>query len=171
MSESWTQREEEAVLAGAAPGESPGPSGSAPPAARYDEYGAPITSGWAGWVVFAGVMMIVLGFFQAIEGLVALFRASYSVVRPSGLLVHVSYTTWGWTHLIIGIVALLTGVGLLAGNMLARVIGVILAGISAIVNLAFAGAAPVWSAIVIAIDVIVIYAIVVHGRELQRRVR
>jgi hypothetical protein len=136
-------------------------------ATDYADGGASDATAWAGWVVFAGMMMIMLGFFQAIEGLVALFKDSYYVVRPSGLLVHVNYTTWGWVHLVIGIVAVLTGFGLLAGNMFARVIGVGIAVVSALVNMAFVSAYPIWSIIIIAVDVVVIYAITVHGRELK----
>jgi hypothetical protein len=135
-------------------------------ATDYVEGGLPAASGWTGWVVFAGVMLILVGCFQAVEGLVALAKDSYYLVRPSGLLVDVDYTTWGWVHLIIGVVAGLTGLGLLAGNTVARVVGVGVAFLSAIVNLAFVAAHPVWSTLVIAIDVVVIYAITVHGREL-----
>jgi uncharacterized membrane protein len=137
------------------------------PATEYVEGGPPAARGWAGWVVFAGLLLIMLGTFQAIEGLVALFDEGYYLVRPSGLILSVSYTTWGWVHLVIGIVAVLTGLGLLAGNTLARVLGVVLAAVSAIVNRTFVEAYPVWSVIVIAIDVLVIYAIIVHGRELD----
>jgi hypothetical protein len=133
----------------------------------YPPDGGAVVSGWAGWVVFAGIMMIMLGAFQVIEGLVALFDQGYYLVAPSGLVLSVDYNTWGWTHLIIGVLALATGIGLIAGNMLARVVGVILAVLSAILNLVFIAAYPVWSTVVIAIDVIVIYAIVVHGRELK----
>ncbi|MEN3301765.1 MAG: hypothetical protein V7633_3823, partial [Pseudonocardia sp.] len=73
-----------------------------------------------------------------------------------------------WVHLILGILAVATGFGLLAGNTAARVVGIVLAVLSAILNLAFIAAYPVWSTIVIAVDIIVIYAIVVHGRELKR---
>jgi hypothetical protein len=68
---------------------------------------------------------------------------------------------------VIGAVAALTGVGLMAGNMVARMVGVVIAVLSALANLAFISAYPIWSTIVIALDVIVIYAIVVHGRELK----
>jgi hypothetical protein len=122
---------------------------------------------WAGWVVFGGVMLIMMGIFEAVEGLVAVFHDGFYLVRPSGLVVSVDYTTWGWTHIIIGVVAILTGVGLLAGNMAARVVGVGIAFLSALVNLAFVSAYPVWSVILITLDVIVIYAIIVHGRELK----
>jgi hypothetical protein len=124
-------------------------------------------SGWTGWVVFAGIMLIMLGAFQAIEGLVALFDEGYYLVASSGLVLHVDYNVWGWVHLIIGILAVATGFGLLAGNTAARVVGIGLAVVSAILNLAFIAAYPIWSTLVIAVDIIVIYAIVVHGRELR----
>jgi hypothetical protein len=130
--------------------------------AGYDE-----PSGWVGWVAFGGVMLIVMGAFQLVEGLVALFDDGFYLVTQQGLLVDVDYNTWGWIHAAIGIVAILTGIGLLAGNMAARVLGVGIAVLSALVNLAFISAYPVWSAIVIVIDVIVIFAIIVHGRELK----
>jgi hypothetical protein len=122
---------------------------------------------WAGWVVFAGVMLMMLGAFQLIEGLVALFDDGFYLVRPSGLLVDVDYNTWGWVHLLIGVVGVLAGLGLIAGNMVARVVGGGAAFLSALVNLAFISAYPIWSAIMITIDVVVIYAIIVHGRELK----
>jgi hypothetical protein len=80
---------------------------------------------------------------------------------------NVDYTVWGWTHLVLGILAAATGLGLLAGNTAARVAGIVLTVISAILNLVFIAAYPIWSTIVITVDVIVIYAIVVHGRELK----
>jgi hypothetical protein len=130
---------------------------------------APESGAWTGWVVFGGVMLITLGAFQLIQGLVALFDDGFYLVHPSGLVVDVNYNTWGWVHLIIGIVAILTGLGLLAGNTAARVVGVAVAVLSAIVNLGFISAYPIWSAIVIALDVIVIFAIIVHGGELRER--
>jgi hypothetical protein len=114
-------------------------------------------------------MLILMGFFQVIEGLVALFRNDYFAVPASGLVVNVDYNTWGWVHLIMGVIAVLVGFGLVTGNTVARVVGVILAVLSAVVNLAFIAAYPVWSTIVIAIDIIIIYAIIVHGRELHTR--
>src|SRR4029450_3106796 len=125
-------------------------------------------TGWAGWVVFAGVMLIMLGTFQIIEGLVALFDDGFYAGASSGLVVNVDYNTWGWVHTGIGVIGVLAGLGLLAGNMAARVVGIVVAFLSAIVHLAFLSAYPVWSTIMIVVDVIVIYAIIVHGRELKR---
>lgn len=134
------------------------PAGGAPPRE---------VTGWVGWVAFAGVMLVMLGVFQLIEGLVAIFDNGYFVVRPNGLVVNVDYSAWGWLHFALGVLGIVIGLGLLRGNAAARVAGVILAALSAIVNLGFIAAYPVWSTIIIAVDVIVIYAIVVHGRELE----
>ena len=130
---------------------------------RYDDE----RTGWAGWVVFGGVMLIMMGAFQLTTGLVALFDDGFYAVRSDGLVVNVDYNTWGWIHIIIGLVGILVGVGLMAGNMAARIAGVVIAFVSALVNLAFTPAYPVWSVMLIVLDVIVIYAIIVHGRELK----
>ena len=127
----------------------------------------PQPTGWVGWVIFAGVAMIVLGAFQVIEGLVAVFQKGYYLVTPGHLIVHVSYPTWGWVHFGIGAVIVLVGFGVMTGAMWARVLGITLAVISAIVNLAFLAAYPVWGVIIIALDVVVIYALAVHGREVK----
>jgi hypothetical protein len=124
-------------------------------------------TGWVGWIVFAGAMMILLGTFQIIEGLVAVFKDGYYLVPKTGLVVQVDYTAWGWVHFGIGVAVLLAGLGLMLGQMWARVLGIVLAGTSAIVNLAFLAAYPVWSVIIIAFDVLVIYAVAVHGREMK----
>jgi hypothetical protein len=128
-------------------------------------YGQP--SAWAGWVAFAGIMLVTLGSFQIIQGAVALFDDGFYAVASNGLVVDVDYNTWGWIHIAIGVVAVLTGLGLLVGNMVARVVGVGIALLSALVNLLFISAYPLWSVILITFDVIVIYAIVVHGREVK----
>jgi hypothetical protein len=121
---------------------------------------------WTGVVGFAAFMMILLGFFQAIAGLAAIFNDDYYHVTRNDLLVNVDISVWGWVHLLVGAGIFLAGMGLLAGNAAARVVGVVLAVISAILALAFANADPAWAAIVILIDILVIYALVVHGREL-----
>jgi hypothetical protein len=123
-------------------------------------------SAWVGWVFFAGVMLLLVGMFQIIDGLVALFDDGYYVVRPDGLVVNVDYTAWGWLHLLIGIVALAAGFGLMSGRLWARTVAIAVAAVSAVVNFAFIGAYPLWATILIAIDVLVIYAVAAHGREL-----
>jgi hypothetical protein len=108
-----------------------------------------------------------VGAFHAISGLVALFQDEYYVVRPSGLVINMDYTAWGWTHLLIGLVAVAVGIGVLLGQMWARVMGVIVAVLSALVNIAFLSAYPIWSTIVIATDILVIYALTAHGSEVK----
>jgi hypothetical protein len=125
-------------------------------------------TGWVGLVVFAAVLMMMNGFFTAIAGLAAIVNDDYYKVASTKLLVFHSYTTWGWVHLLFGVLIFLAGIGVLSGNPMARVLGVILAGLNAIVALAFSQSAPVWAAVVIAIDVLVIYALTVHGGEMRR---
>jgi hypothetical protein len=125
-------------------------------------------SRWTGWIVFAGVLLILGGLLQVLEGFVALFKDDFYVVGSDGLVVGTDYTLWGVVHLLVGTLASLIGIGLLAGNMVARGAAVLLAGFSAIANLLFLTAYPAWSLIVIAFDVVVIYAVVVHGGELER---
>jgi hypothetical protein len=123
---------------------------------------------WIGWVYFAGVILLIVGCFNAIAGLVALFHDDYYLVTSNGLLVSADYKAWGWTLLIYGVVQALAGIGVLSGQTWARVIGVILAAVNALLNLGFLAAYPIWSILIIALDVVVIYALVVHGREAHR---
>ena len=139
----------------------------------YDAADAPLSAdtrgqtGWVGWVVFAGMMLIMLGTFHIIEGLVALFRDEVFLVGPKGLVLNIDYTAWGWAHIIGGAIAILVGVCLLAGQMWARVVAVIVAMLSAVINIAFLPAYPIWSAILITVDVLVIWAVTVHGSEIK----
>jgi hypothetical protein len=128
--------------------------------------GAPVTgTGWLAWVYFAGLIMIVLGFFQGVTGLVAVFDDGYYLVADGGLVVSVDYTAWGVLHLIIGIVAFAAGYAVMKGRTWGRTIGIILAVASAVVNMVFIAAYPLWSILIIALDVVIIYALAVHGRE------
>lgn len=131
-----------------------------------DQYLQPV-SGWVAWVEFAAIMLILVGAFHVIQGLVALFRDEVFVVSESRLVLNIDYTGWGWIHLIGGVIVILVGAGLLSGRMVARILGVAVAFLSALVNLAFMPAFPVWSLMMIAIDVLVIWAITVHGGELR----
>jgi hypothetical protein len=124
-------------------------------------------TGWTGWVSFAAIMMVMLGFFHGIQGLVALFDDQKFLVSDSGLVVSVDYTGWGWAHLIGGVIMVLAGISLFAGRMWARVVVVVVALASAVVNISFLAAYPIWSAIMIALDIIIIWAVTVHGSEMK----
>lgn len=124
-------------------------------------------TGWTGWVVFAGVILITVGIFSAVQGLVALIGpSSYYVVTEGGLWL-LDVTGWGWWNLIIGVLLVLVGGALLSGQTWARVIAIILVILNAVGALLLIPAQPWWSMIVIAIDVLVLYALIVHGRELR----
>jgi hypothetical protein len=116
-------------------------------------------------VVFGGVMLIVAGAFQAILGLVALLNSSYYVVTRQGLAFTMDYTAWGWVHLVLGALAVLAGIGVLGGRTWARILGINLAVLAILVNLAFIAAYPVWTVTVVVAYVVVIYALAVHGKE------
>jgi hypothetical protein len=125
------------------------------------------TTGWVGWISFAGVLMVLVGVFHIIDGLVALFEDDYFLVGRSGLVVNVDFTTWGWVHLIAGAVIVVAGCVVFTGKVWARAIGVLLAMASAIVNVGFLAAYPLWSATMITIDMLVIWALTVHGGEMR----
>jgi vacuolar-type H+-ATPase subunit I/STV1 len=124
-------------------------------------------TGWVGWIVFAGTMMMLVGVFHVFEGIIALFRNQVLVVPQGGLVVTVSFTQYGWTQLIVGLIIFAAGLGVFTGRMWARALGVIVASISAIVNFAFVTAFPFWSLTMIALDIVVIYALTAHGAEMK----
>jgi hypothetical protein len=110
--------------------------------------------------------MVLAGIFQAIAGLAAMFKDSVFVVSQNSLLVF-NYRQWGVVHLILGIILMLAGGAMFSGKMWARIVAVLLAALSAIANFAFIEAYPWWSLTVIILDVVVIYAVAVHGGELK----
>ncbi|WP_067460258.1 DUF7144 family membrane protein [Actinomadura macra] len=112
----------------------------------------------SGWLTFAGTLALVVGAFNVIDGLVALFNDDYYLVGANQILVF-DFDTWGWIWLGVGIVQIAVGAGILAGQMWARVVGVILAVAAAIGHLAFLQAFPMWSVLTIALCVLLIYAL------------
>jgi hypothetical protein len=125
-------------------------------------------SGWAiGWTFFAAFMMIMMGFFQILNGLVALINNEFFVVGKEYVF-RFDVTTWGWIHLILGIVVLLAGFGLFAGALWARIVGVIIAVIASIVGFAWIPYYPVWGIIFVAISIAVIWALTAHGRDVEQ---
>lgn len=122
-------------------------------------------SGWAiGWTTFAATMLMIVSIFQAIVGLAAVLEDELFVLTEDYVLKY-DLTTWGWIHLGMAVVLFLTGLGLLRAAMWARVIGVIVAGLSMIVNFAYVPWYPVWSVIMIIANMFVIWALTVHGRD------
>jgi hypothetical protein len=122
------------------------------------------SNGW-GLVVFAGVMMVMLGIFHALTGLTAILKDKFFVFTPGNYLISVDVTSWGWIHLIGGVVVALAGFFVFSGALWARAIGIVLAGLSAIANFLFIPYYPFWSLLMIALDIFVIWALAVHRRE------
>jgi hypothetical protein len=117
-----------------------------------------------GFIMFAGVLMIMSGAFQTFTGVVALFENEFYLTTRNYVF-QFDATTWGWIHLLLGIVVALAGFGVLFGQTWARVVGIILAVLSAIANFAFIPYYPFWSITVIALDVFIIWALAAHGRD------
>jgi hypothetical protein len=117
----------------------------------------------AGWLTFAGIMAFVIGAFNVIDGLVALFRGDYYLVTSHDILVF-NFAAWGWIWLILGLIQIAVGAGILMNRLWARMAGVVMAVLAAIGQLAFLRAFPVWSVIVIALCVLLVYALTTHPR-------
>ena len=124
-------------------------------------------TGWTGWIAFAGVMMIIAGSLNALYGLIAVVNDEW-VVWGNRASLYLDISQWGWAHLILGLALVLSGFGVFSGNILARSVGVIVAAVSLIANFAFIPAYPLWALVVVTIDVLVIWALTAHGKEMRQ---
>jgi len=126
-----------------------------------------------GWKMFAGLMMIMAGAFNAADGLVAITDHNY-FAKAGGtdqLPITNDLKTWGWIVFIWGLLLIVSGGLVFAGNAFGRVVGLIAAIGNAIVQLGFLAHYPFWSAIIILVDVLVIYALAVHGGRIDHSPR
>jgi hypothetical protein len=138
----------------------PDNSFSSSPPARRDR-----SVGWVvGLSLFAGVMMIITGVFNAMEGIVALARNEVYVATPRYLFAF-DLTTWGWIQLILGIIVVVAGVGVITGQLWGRVVGIIIAALTMLANFAFIPYYPVWSLLIVALNVFVIWALCAYDRD------
>jgi hypothetical protein len=124
------------------------------------------SSAAVGWAGFAAVMLILIGMFDIIQGFIAIVEEDFYVIGEEWVF-ELSVTTWGWVHLIGGVLLVLSGFGIFSGNVLGRTVGVAAAGVAAIYNFAWLPYAPVWSVLVIAMCVAVIWALTAHGRDIS----
>ena len=123
-------------------------------------------SGWAmGWTAFAGIMMVMGGIWWAIVGIIALANDTFYVVGPEYVF-QFDVSTWGWIHLILGIVVVLAGFFVFTGAVWARTVGVIVALLWALLAFAWLPWYPVWAVLFIAVSIFVIWALTVHGRDI-----
>jgi hypothetical protein len=120
---------------------------------------------WTGWVVFASIMLCVIGALNVVQGLVALTNDTYFLVRAGDHLLITDFTGWGVVLLIWAAVQIGAGLGLNSGKGWARVMAIIVACVSVLIQILFLSAYPIWSTIIIAIDVFVIYALTARWAE------
>jgi hypothetical protein len=121
----------------------------------------------SGWVSFASYMLIVVAVFQMIAGFVAIFSSDLYIASANHLLV-LDYTQWGWVHVLIGAVLLLSAASLMAGRTWGRIVAIIVATMSAIANFGFIWAYPLWSILMIVMDITIIYSIAMYGGRQPR---
>jgi hypothetical protein len=114
-------------------------------------------SGPTGWAVFAGTVLAIVGAFNVIYGLAAIFRDEVITTTGGGHVIVWDVTQWGWILLIFGILQLCAGLALFTGAEWARWFAVVLAGLNAIGNVGFLTVQPIWTGLIIALDIIVIY--------------
>lgn len=124
-------------------------------------------SGWTGWVGFASVVMAVSGIVHIIYGLGGIFTQDWYIVSAGNDAYLFDVEAWGWSLLIGGFLLLIAAALLMSGNMLGRVVGVILATGSLLANLALLSVAPLWSILAIVVNILIIYAIAAHGSEMK----
>jgi predicted membrane metal-binding protein len=127
------------------------------------------TSGWAGWGVFAAVVLIVAGTIDAFHGLQALIGPDTAYFLANVGLFSIDVQGWGWWHLIAGALLILVGIFLLRGAKWARITAIVLVAINAVGQLSLISVQPWLSLALLAIDVVVIYALTVHGREIDAK--
>jgi hypothetical protein len=114
------------------------------------------SNSYSGWAAFAGVIMFVVGSLDALWGLGAILNDDVVVVGGQGALI-ADITVWGWVHLLLGVVIATTGVGLLMGRESARFLAIFLLAVNAISQIVWFPAAPLWSFLLIILDVTIIY--------------
>ncbi|ACQ79014.1 conserved hypothetical protein [Beutenbergia cavernae DSM 12333] len=120
---------------------------------------------WVGWIWFAGLMILTSGVLNVLYGFAAVLGPDNAVVDAGASLVVLDVQGWGWTHLILGVLLVLVGICVMAGQTWARVGAIVLVTLNLIAQFVWLPVQPWWSIIVIAIDLLVLWALVVHGHE------
>jgi hypothetical protein len=122
--------------------------------------------GWGGWIVFAGLMTVLLGLYHAAAGFTALFRNDVYVTTPEGALVSTNFTAWGWVQIVLGAVLVLAGATLFtSGKLWSRIVVVLVALAQILVEFVYFTVTPLWSGVAIVLGIIAVYAVVIHGHD------
>jgi uncharacterized membrane protein len=120
----------------------------------------------SGWVTFAGILLLIIGTLNAIEGIAAISKSGFFVNDTK--YIAGDLRAWGWTVLFIGIAQILIGLGVFARNQFARWAGVTVLGLNSIAQLMFIPAYPFWSLAIFSLDILAIYGLVTYGGRLSR---
>jgi hypothetical protein len=122
-----------------------------------------------GWKVFAGIMILIVGVLNVFDGLVGLTQQNYIQQFTNGQLpVTNNIKTWSWVVLIIGVIMILAGFLIFSGNMFGRIVGILVASLNLLVQLAYLNHNTFWSFTMILIDILVIYGLAAHGGRLDQ---
>lgn len=124
-------------------------------------------TGWVGWIWFAAILLFIGAAIDIFYGFMAILGPDTAYFASSEVLVSFNLQAWGWWSLVIGVLLLLAGVFLIRGALWARIFAVAIAALNAVTQLMSLPAQPLWSLVMVALDVLVIYAVTVHGRELK----
>ena len=119
---------------------------------------------WAGWIWFAGLLLLIVGTMDFFQGLIAVIRGDYYHVSPEQIIVF-NMSTWGWLTLLWGIVVVLVGIGLLGGQSWARWVAIIVGSLNLFQQLGFMGSSsayPLWSLTILTLNIVVLYALIVR---------
>lgn len=127
---------------------------------------------WSGWVGFAAVLMVIIGILDFFQGLIAIIRDDYYVLAPERIIVF-DLTAWGWIMLIWGIVLMFAGAALGAGMSWARWFTIIVGSLNFIIQLGFVGSSEytLWALTVLAMNVLVLYALIVRWEDVRETLR
>jgi hypothetical protein len=121
---------------------------------------------WAGWIRFAGIMMLIISMIDFFQGLIAVIRGSYYAITPNQIIVF-DLTTWGWLMMIWAVVVGFTGFGLMAGSSWARWVTIVVASLNVLAQLGFVGNAayPLWALFALALNLLILYAVTIRWSE------
>jgi hypothetical protein len=125
-----------------------------------------VSTGEVGWITFAGFMMVISGGFAILQGIGLI--ANSDQFPGSDSIISQNASTWGWIHLLVGVVLLLSGFAVFSGNVLARTVGVIAATVSALGAFGTVQFQPFWNLLIIIVDIAVIWALTSHGRDIEK---
>src|SRR3954451_18368336 len=130
---------------------------------RVARHGNDEPTGWIAWILFGGLMLVLLGGAHLTIGSLALVRPEALEGSRSDLLLNVNLTTLGWIHIVLGVVVMVVGAGLMLGQVWARAIAIVLACVAFVINFAYVSVYPIWSVVSIGLCAVVLYAPVAHG--------